>query len=148
LPHENALFWGLWDEGFNGGSIGTRCSALLPGINRRPNLCPPGTGPTRLRQEGWLRSRRGLEGNRLEIAYRAKQERAERKKVLALAQARKVDVILVTELTRWGRSAGFAARSLTSFKFRFVSSPPIENIVSREVFENRKLFNLWTGLRV
>jgi DNA invertase Pin-like site-specific DNA recombinase len=54
---------------------------------------------------------------------RAKQERAERKKVLALAQARKVDVILVTELTRWGRSAGFAARSLTCFKFRFVSSP-------------------------
>jgi DNA invertase Pin-like site-specific DNA recombinase len=42
---------------------------------------------------------------------RAKQERAERKKVLALAQARKVDVILVTELTRWGRSARFAARS-------------------------------------
>ena len=47
----------------------------------------------------------------------AKQE------VLALAQARKVDVILVTELTRWGRSARFAARSLTCFKFRFVSSP-------------------------
>ena len=38
-----------------------------------------------------------------EIASRAKQERAERKKVLALAQARKVDVILVTELIRWGR---------------------------------------------
>ena len=91
----------------------------LPGINRRPNLCPPGTGPTRLRQEGWLQSRRGLEGN----ASGAKQERAERKKVLALAQARKVDVILVTELTRWGRSARFAARSLTCFKFRFVSSP-------------------------
>jgi hypothetical protein len=32
-------------------------------------------------------------------------------KVLALAQARKVDVILVTELIRWGRSARFAARS-------------------------------------
>ena len=31
-----------------------------------------------------------------------KQERAERKKVLALAQARTVDLILVTELTRWG----------------------------------------------
>ena len=53
------------------------------------------TGPTRLRQKGWLQNRRGLEGNRL----RAKQERAERKKILALAQARKVDVILVTELT-------------------------------------------------
>ena len=31
-----------------------------------------------------------------EIASGAKQERAERKKVLALAQARKVDAILVT----------------------------------------------------
>ena len=38
-----------------------------------------------------------------EIASGAKQERAERKKILALAQARKVDVILVTELIRWGR---------------------------------------------
>jgi putative DNA-invertase from lambdoid prophage Rac len=37
------------------------------------------------------------------IASGAKQE------VLALAQVRKVDVILVTELTRWGRSARFAA---------------------------------------
>jgi len=52
-----------------------------------------------------------------------KQERAERKKVLALAQARTVDLILV-KLTRWGRSARFAARSLTCYKFRFVSSPP------------------------
>ena len=52
-----------------------------------------------------------------------KLERAERKKVLALAQARKVDVILGTELLRWGRSARFAARFLTCFKFRFVSSP-------------------------
>ena len=39
-----------------------------------------------------------------ETASGAKEARAERKKVLALAQARKVDVILVTELTRWGRS--------------------------------------------
>ncbi len=39
-----------------------------------------------------------------EIASGAKEERAERKKVLALAQARTVDIILVTELTRWGRS--------------------------------------------
>jgi putative DNA-invertase from lambdoid prophage Rac len=53
------------------------------------------------------KSRRGLEGN----ASGAKQERAERKKVLVLAQARKVDVILVTELIRWGRSARFVARS-------------------------------------
>jgi DNA invertase Pin-like site-specific DNA recombinase len=39
-----------------------------------------------------------------ETASGAKDERAERKTVLALAQARKLDVILVTELTRWGRS--------------------------------------------
>ena len=59
---------------------------------------------------------------REKIASGAKQERAERKKVLALAQARKVDAILVIELTG---SARFAARSLTCFKFRFVSSPQI-----------------------
>ncbi|MGA7125178.1 MAG: recombinase family protein [Chthoniobacterales bacterium] len=57
------------------------------------------------------------------IASGPKQERAERKKLLALAQARTVDLILVTELTRWGRSARFAARSLTCFKlFRVFSS--------------------------
>ena len=39
-----------------------------------------------------------------ETASGAKDERTERKKVLALAQARNIDVILVTELTRWGRS--------------------------------------------
>jgi putative DNA-invertase from lambdoid prophage Rac len=39
-----------------------------------------------------------------ETASGAKDDRKQRKEVLALAQARKVDVILVTELTRWGRS--------------------------------------------
>ena len=39
-----------------------------------------------------------------ETASGTKDERAERRKVLVLAQARKIDVILVTELTRWGRS--------------------------------------------
>jgi putative DNA-invertase from lambdoid prophage Rac len=34
----------------------------------------------------------------------AKNDRAERKHVMALAQARKIDAILVTELSRWGRS--------------------------------------------
>ena len=34
----------------------------------------------------------------------AKLDRAERKKILALAQARQIDAILVTELSRWGRS--------------------------------------------
>ena len=39
-----------------------------------------------------------------ETASGAKDDRKERKGVLALAQARKIDAILVTELTRWGRS--------------------------------------------
>jgi DNA invertase Pin-like site-specific DNA recombinase len=39
-----------------------------------------------------------------ETASGARADRAERKKVLALAQARAIDAILVTELTRWGRS--------------------------------------------
>ena len=39
-----------------------------------------------------------------ETASGAQDDRAQRKEVLALAQARKIDVILVTELTRWGRS--------------------------------------------
>lgn len=34
----------------------------------------------------------------------AKLDRAERHKVMALAQARKIDAVLVTELSRWGRS--------------------------------------------
>lgn len=34
----------------------------------------------------------------------AKLDRAERKKVMAFAQARQIDVVLVTELSRWGRS--------------------------------------------
>ena len=34
----------------------------------------------------------------------AKLDRAERRKVMALAQRREVDVVLVTELSRWGRS--------------------------------------------
>ena len=39
-----------------------------------------------------------------ETASGTKQNRVERQKVIALAQARKIDAILVTELTRWGRS--------------------------------------------
>ncbi len=34
----------------------------------------------------------------------AKENRKERQEILSLAQARKIDIILVTELTRWGRS--------------------------------------------
>ncbi len=39
-----------------------------------------------------------------ETASGSKDNRSQRQAVLALAQARKIDAILVTELTRWGRS--------------------------------------------
>jgi len=39
-----------------------------------------------------------------DTASGAKDDRPERSKVMALAQAREIDAILVTELSRWGRS--------------------------------------------
>jgi putative DNA-invertase from lambdoid prophage Rac len=39
-----------------------------------------------------------------EAASGAKNDRVERKKVMALARAREIDAILVTEPLRWGRS--------------------------------------------
>ena len=61
------------------------------------------------RQERALRAFAQKAGYRVvgvwkETASGVKDERTERKKVLALAQARDIDAILVTELTRWGRS--------------------------------------------
>lgn len=40
----------------------------------------------------------------IEIASGAKNSRVERKRVISLARARSIDIILVSELTRWGRS--------------------------------------------
>ncbi len=39
-----------------------------------------------------------------ETASGARNDRVERRKVMALAQARKIDAVLVTEMSRWGRS--------------------------------------------
>lgn len=43
-------------------------------------------------------------GTYKEVASGKRTDRQERAKVMALAQARRVQVVLVTELTRWGRS--------------------------------------------
>lgn len=40
----------------------------------------------------------------LETSSGAKNDRVERKKVIELARSRSIDIILVSELTRWGRS--------------------------------------------
>ena len=55
-------------------------------------------------------------GTWLETASGMKDQRPERKKILALAQARKIDVILVTELTRWGRSMVDLVHSLQALQ--------------------------------
>ena len=51
-----------------------------------------------------------------ENASGAKIDRIERRKVMALAQAREVDAILVTELSRWGRSTIDLVQTLQSLQ--------------------------------
>jgi putative DNA-invertase from lambdoid prophage Rac len=50
-----------------------------------------------------------------------KLDRAERRKVMALAQARQIDVVLVTELSRWGRSTTDLLATLKELEARRVS---------------------------
>ncbi len=73
------------------------------------------------RQERDLRAfatRGGFEiiGIHKENASGAKTDRIERKKVLALAQAREIDAVLVTELSRWGRSTIDLVQTLQSLQ--------------------------------
>jgi DNA invertase Pin-like site-specific DNA recombinase len=56
-----------------------------------------------------------------ETASGTRNERAERKKVMALAQARKIDAVLVTELSRWGRSTTDLINTLNELESRGVS---------------------------
>jgi DNA invertase Pin-like site-specific DNA recombinase len=51
----------------------------------------------------------------------AKLDRAERKAVMALAQARRIDAVLVTELSRWGRSTMDLLQTLRELEARRVS---------------------------
>ena len=50
-----------------------------------------------------------------------KHDRTERKKLLALAQARQIDAVLVTELSRWGRSTVDLLHSLQALESLKVS---------------------------
>ena len=50
-----------------------------------------------------------------------KADRVERRKVLALAQRREIDAVLVTELSRWGRSTTDLLATLTELEARRVS---------------------------
>jgi len=48
-------------------------------------------------------------------------DRAERRKVMALAQARRIDIVLVTELSRWGRSTLDLLHTLKALEAQRVS---------------------------
>ena len=50
-----------------------------------------------------------------------KLDRAERRRVMALAQARHIDAVLVTELSRWGRSTTDLLATLKELEVRRVS---------------------------
>jgi putative DNA-invertase from lambdoid prophage Rac len=50
-----------------------------------------------------------------------KRDRAERRKVMVLAQARAIDAVLVTELSRWGRSTLDLLHTLEELESRRVS---------------------------
>lgn len=56
-----------------------------------------------------------------ETASGTRNDRVERKKVMALAQARKIDAVLVTELSRWGRSTTDLINTLNELESRRVS---------------------------
>jgi putative DNA-invertase from lambdoid prophage Rac len=56
-----------------------------------------------------------------ETASGTRADRAERRKVLALAQRREIDAVLVTELSRWGRSTLDLLHTLKELEARRVS---------------------------
>ena len=56
-----------------------------------------------------------------EKASGAKNDRAERAKILKMAQARMIDVVLVTELSRWGRSTQDLIATMQDLQSRNVS---------------------------
>jgi putative DNA-invertase from lambdoid prophage Rac len=60
-------------------------------------------------------------GTYKETASGVRLDRAERRKVLALAQRREIDAVLVTELSRWGRSTTDLLATLKELEGRRVS---------------------------
>lgn len=57
----------------------------------------------------------------METGSGTKPDRAERRKIMALAQAHEIDVVLVTELSRWGRSTIDLLNTLRELERRRVS---------------------------
>jgi DNA invertase Pin-like site-specific DNA recombinase len=67
------------------------------------------------------RSGYNVVGTFKETGSGVKLDRAERKRVMALAQARQIEAVLVTELSRWGRSTTDLLATLKELEARRVS---------------------------
>ena len=67
------------------------------------------------------RSGYNVVGTFKETGSGVKLDRVERRKVMALAQARQIDAVLVTELSRWGRSTTDLLATLKELEARRVS---------------------------
>src|SRR5215470_13327056 len=61
----------------------------------------------------------------MEKASGARNDRQERKKVIAMAQARQIKAVLVTEISRWGRSTKDLLETLDELHDRGVSVLPL-----------------------
>ena len=97
------------------------------GTARRPSTagCRPPTSPARARNGISRRSPFApayeVVGTFKETGSGVKLDRAERRRVMALAQARQIDAVLVTELSRWGRSTTDLLATLQELEARRVS---------------------------
>jgi hypothetical protein len=140
---QNTRFWGIFHEGFKWDSPLRSIVESRPPIRvvlDRSAIFGPSPKKAGYKVVGVWK----------ETASGAKNDRAQRKEILALAQAREIDVILVTELTRWDARASPCvrprrkavlvytlcvqperqgiiterARTLACIKFRFVSCSP------------------------
>ena len=68
-------------------------------------------------------------GTYKETASGMRLDRAERRKVLALAQRREIDAVLVTELSRWGRSTTDLLATLKELEAKRVSVVALNGMV-------------------
>jgi putative DNA-invertase from lambdoid prophage Rac len=105
----------------------------LPGVQRdefnwdsaSPSIAVsrPPTSPVPARNGTSRRLRSGYDvvGTFKETGSGVKLDRAERRKVMALAQVRQIDAVLVAELSRWGRSTTDLLATLKELEARRVS---------------------------
>ena len=75
-----------------------------------------------------------------ETASGAKLDRAERRKVMALVQARQIDVVLVTELSRWGRSTLDLLHTLQDLEAHRVSVLAMSGLVMATIIAGLATF--------